>query len=38
VIETHFHADFVSGHVALSKVTGAKIIYGKNKVAEFEHI
>ncbi|MFN7312522.1 MAG: MBL fold metallo-hydrolase [Bacteroidota bacterium] len=28
VFETHFHADFVSGHVDLAKKTGAKIIYG----------
>lgn len=33
IIETHFHADFVSGHVALSKATGAKIIFGKNQSA-----
>lgn len=30
VFETHFHADFVSGHVDLAKATGAKIIYGPN--------
>ncbi|TAI49790.1 MBL fold metallo-hydrolase [Flagellimonas allohymeniacidonis] len=28
VFETHFHADFVSGHVDLANKTGAKIIYG----------
>jgi len=28
ILETHFHADFVSGHVDLAKATGAKIIYG----------
>ena len=28
VLETHFHADFVSGHLDLSKKTGAPIIYG----------
>lgn len=28
IFETHFHADFVSGHVTLSKETGADIIYG----------
>ena len=28
IFETHFHADFVSGHVTLSKLTGAPIIYG----------
>lgn len=30
VLETHFHADFVSGHVDLSKKTGAPIVYGPN--------
>src|ERR1051326_1065745 len=28
VFETHFHADFVSGHIDLAKETGARIIYG----------
>lgn len=28
VLETHFHADFVSGHIDLAKKTGAKIVYG----------
>lgn len=28
VFETHFHADFVSGHIDLAKQTGAEIIYG----------
>lgn len=28
VFETHFHADFVSGHIDLAKATGATIIYG----------
>lgn len=28
IFETHFHADFVSGHVDLSKKTGAPIVYG----------
>ena len=28
IFETHFHADFVSGHLDLSKQTGAKIVYG----------
>ena len=27
VIETHFHADFLSGHLELAKATGAKIVY-----------
>lgn len=30
VFETHFHADFVSGHVELARQTGATIIYGPN--------
>jgi glyoxylase-like metal-dependent hydrolase (beta-lactamase superfamily II)/rhodanese-related sulfurtransferase len=30
IFETHFHADFVSGHFDLSKKTGAKIIFGPN--------
>ena len=28
IFETHFHADFVSGHIDLGKITGAPIIYG----------
>lgn len=36
IFETHFHADFVSGHVTLSKVTGASIIYGPNADPAFE--
>ena len=28
IFETHFHADFVSGHVDLAKLTGATIVYG----------
>jgi glyoxylase-like metal-dependent hydrolase (beta-lactamase superfamily II) len=38
IFETHFHADFVSGHVDLSKKTGAPIIYGPNADCEFECI
>jgi hydroxyacylglutathione hydrolase len=38
VFETHFHADFVSGHVDLSKKTGAKIVYGPNAACEFDCI
>ena len=33
---THFHADFVSGHVDLADTTGAKIIFGPNATAEFK--
>ena len=38
IFETHFHADFVSGHVDLSKETGAPIVYGPNAVCEFEQV
>src|SRR6185295_9533871 len=30
VFETHFHADFVSGHIDLAKATGATIVFGPN--------
>lgn len=36
IFETHFHADFVSGHVTLAEKTGAKIIYGPNAAPDFE--
>ncbi|MGN6616448.1 MAG: MBL fold metallo-hydrolase [Ilyomonas sp.] len=36
IFETHFHADFVSGHLDLSKATGAPIIYGPDTKANFE--
>jgi hydroxyacylglutathione hydrolase len=35
IFETHFHADFVSGHVDLSKATGALIIYGPETETSF---
>ncbi len=35
IFETHFHADFVSGHIDLSKKTGAPIVYGPNTKANF---
>jgi len=38
VFETHFHADFVSGHLTLSKETGAPIVYGPNANPSFETI
>jgi hydroxyacylglutathione hydrolase len=38
VIETHLHADFVSGHRELAKRTGAKIYYGVKAKAQFEHV
>ena len=38
VFETHFHADFVSGHLDLAKKTGAKIVYGPTAKPGFEAI
>ncbi len=35
IFETHFHADFVSGHLDLAKATGAPIVYGPNTHTEF---
>ena len=36
IFETHFHADFVSGHVTLAKETGATIVYGPLAETEFD--
>ena len=36
IFETHFHADFVSGHLDLAKKTGATIVYGPTARTEFE--
>ena len=36
IFETHFHADFVSGHLTLAKETDAPIIYGPNANPDFE--
>ncbi|MGB0444167.1 MAG: MBL fold metallo-hydrolase [Flavobacteriaceae bacterium] len=36
VFETHFHADFVSGHITLAKQTGAPIIFGPNANPSFD--
>ncbi|MFM6925213.1 MAG: MBL fold metallo-hydrolase [Ferruginibacter sp.] len=36
IFETHFHADFVSGHIDLSKKTGAPIIYGPGAVTSYD--
>ncbi|MBK7764160.1 MAG: MBL fold metallo-hydrolase [Bacteroidetes bacterium] len=36
IFETHFHADFVSGHLDLAAKTGAPIIYGPNAQTEFK--
>jgi hydroxyacylglutathione hydrolase len=35
VLETHFHADFVSGHIDLAKRTGAEIVFGPNANPDF---
>lgn len=35
IFETHFHADFVSGHLDLAKATGAKIVFGPLTEAKF---
>jgi hydroxyacylglutathione hydrolase len=36
IFETHFHADFISGHLDLNKATGAPIIYGPKTEAGFD--
>ena len=36
ILETHFHADFVSGHLDLSKATGSPIVYGPNADPSFD--
>ena len=38
VFETHFHADFVSGHLSLAKKTGAQIIFGPTAKTDFKSI
>jgi glyoxylase-like metal-dependent hydrolase (beta-lactamase superfamily II)/rhodanese-related sulfurtransferase len=38
IIETHFHADFVSGHRELAEKTGAKIIFGAKAKPEFDFL
>lgn len=38
VIETHFHADFLSGHLELAKATGAEIVYSSVAETEFDSI
>src|SRR6185503_15193999 len=35
IIETHSHADFVSGHIELAKRTGAEIVYGQQAKTKF---
>ena len=36
IFETHFHADFVSGHVDLASKTGATIVYGPGAKTEYD--
>jgi hydroxyacylglutathione hydrolase len=36
ILETHFHADFVSGHIDLAEATGATIVYGPNAETTFK--
>lgn len=36
IFETHFHADFVSGHVDLAKKTGATIVFGPGAETDYE--
>jgi len=38
VIETHFHADFLSGHLELADATGAKIVYSSVAKPEFDYM
>jgi glyoxylase-like metal-dependent hydrolase (beta-lactamase superfamily II) len=38
IFETHFHADFVSGHVTLSKETEAPIVFGPNAETNFDAV
>lgn len=38
IFETHFHADFVSGHLDLSKKTNAPIVYGPTAQPEFDAV
>jgi glyoxylase-like metal-dependent hydrolase (beta-lactamase superfamily II)/rhodanese-related sulfurtransferase len=38
IFETHFHADFVSGHVTLAQKTGAPIVFGPNASPEYDSI
>ncbi|MCQ1535887.1 MBL fold metallo-hydrolase [Methanosarcina sp. KYL-1] len=38
ILETHLHADFISGHIDLAEATGAKIYAPKSGNCEFEHV
>ena len=36
ILETHFHADFVSGHIELARLTNAKIVFGPNAETAYD--
>ena len=38
IFETHFHADFVSGHLTLADKTGAQIVFGPTAKTGFESL
>ena len=38
ILQTHLHADFVSGHMDLAKKTGAKIYVAKSAACKFDHV
>lgn len=38
ILETHFHADFVSGHQALARKTGGEIVYGPTAKPNYKSI
>jgi len=38
ILETHFHADFVSGHCELAKLTGAEIVFGPSAKPQYDSI
>src|SRR6185312_5324102 len=38
IFETHFHADFVSGHLDLAKKTGAPIVFGAGATTSFQAV
>ena len=38
ILQTHFHADFISGHITLSKLTDAPIVYGPNADPSYDAI
>lgn len=38
ILETHFHADFVSGHCELAKLTGAQIVFGPSAIPQYDAI